>query len=65
MAIKSAPYYWVVCDVCGVSAQEGSEYSAWGDKGGAEEMVLDSDWHVEGGNHLCEDCTPMDRDEED
>ena len=31
MSVKSAPYYWLVCDApgCGVSSTEGSEFAAW------------------------------------
>lgn len=56
MSVKSEPYFWVTCDLCGVSAQEGSEHSAWVDSEQAEEEAEYSDWHVEGSNHLCPAC---------
>lgn len=61
--IASAPYYWVVCDVCGVSAQEGSDYSAWSDRDTCEIEPGEMDWHIEGGNHVCPDCLPGDRED--
>lgn len=58
MSIKSKPYYWVECDFpdCGVSAQEGSDYTAWGDVDTAEETARDADWWTsEGGEqHYCD-----------
>jgi hypothetical protein len=57
--IKSAPYYWVVCDGCQVSAQEGSDYAAWAE----EQMALDAGlhedsgwWAPDGGGHYCPAC---------
>lgn len=64
MSIQSAPYYWVACDVCGISAQEGSDYTAWKDRDTCEIEPEASGWHIEGGNHVCEDCTPAWREDE-
>jgi hypothetical protein len=61
--IKSAPYYWIICDGCGANAQEG-DYSAWKEVEGAEAEAEASDWTIEGGRHLCPACQP-DEDEED
>jgi len=63
--IRSAPYYWVTCDVCGTNAQIDSDYSAWVTGGDAEESAEEFDWCVEGGNHVCPDCIPPLPDEDD
>ena len=57
MSIKSAPYYWLTCDEpdCGVSSCEGTEHSAWQDKGYALDGALDSDWIEVEGKHYCDD----------
>jgi hypothetical protein len=49
MSVKSKPYYWVVCDWpgCGMSAQEGSDYSAWSHRLDALEAALDADWWID------------------
>jgi hypothetical protein len=57
VTIKSAPYYWAVCDRCG-DRHEYEEYTAWADADTPDDMAQDSGWHVEGGNHICEDCIP-------
>lgn len=58
MAIKSEPYYWVVCDGCGERADYG-DWTAWADENTAVEMAESSDWGwltAEDGRHLCMDC---------
>ena len=55
MSLKSKPYYWVICDICGVSAQSG-DFTAWSDQVVPEDEAEDAGWHCEGGNHVCEDC---------
>lgn len=44
MSLQSRPYYWVTCDYpgCGVSAEEGGDYTAWQDPGYAASSALDS-----------------------
>lgn len=46
MSIESKPYFWVTCDWegCGVSAQEGSDFSAWADLSQAVEDAENGDW---------------------
>jgi len=56
MSIKSAPYYWVECDGCAVSAAEGGDYSAWSDKASAEIEPEAMDWLKIAETHYCEDC---------
>lgn len=54
--IKEVTYYQVICDLCGANAGEASDYSAWSNPGSAEEDAGFSDWHIEGGNHICSEC---------
>lgn len=58
MALRSQLYWWAECDVCGLSAQDGSEFSALGDKGSATESAENSQWTVlidgERIVHLCQ-----------
>ena len=67
MSIKSAPYYWMVCDGCGVSAQDGQEFTAWQDKAGAVASACDAGWlTTEDGRHWCEmSCTTWSDDEDE
>lgn len=51
--IRSAPYYWVTCDLCGVSS---TDRTAWPDEESAVLSAQDDLWHVENGNHLCGPC---------
>jgi hypothetical protein len=64
MSIKSAPYYWVVCDGCGANAQEDDDYAAWCDDGQAESAAADREFtRTEDGRHWCEKCTTWGEDE--
>ena len=58
MTLREAIYYTAVCDLCGKD-HDHYEYTAWGDAGQADEAADDSDWHVEGGNHICYYCVPV------
>lgn len=67
MSLKSAPFYWVICDGCGSrSPTEDSEVSAWSDAATAVEDAENGDWveyerNTEAGEtniHLCYVCTP-------
>jgi hypothetical protein len=57
MSLKSAPYYWVECDDCGVKSTEGGEYTAWDDAGTAEQDALDSEWIQVAGKDYCYECS--------
>ena len=51
--------YHVVCDGCGVDAQEGSDYVAWAERDTARNYwpADDSDWWTDGADRdLCSDC---------
>lgn len=55
--IKSAPFYFVVCDGCGRKANEYSDYEAWSDVDGAVFEATESGWTTDGeGRHHCHKC---------
>lgn len=66
MSIREVTYYQVACDEpgCQVATDAlGSEYSAWGDPGGAEEewesyngLAFDG-WHFCGEHRLTHECS--------
>jgi len=53
--IKEVTMFTVVCDNCGMSADEGTEYSAWTDKVGAVEAAIGNDWE----NLIDKDYCPL------
>lgn len=54
MSIKSAPYYWAVCDCCGERADYG-DFSAWSDEGQARDYDEASFQYIDGAD-LCAAC---------
>lgn len=69
--IREVTFYQVICDGCGASAHEASDYDAWGTPDGALLEAEDFDWvmpDAEGlgigpgrlalGPHYCPKCTP-------
>jgi len=59
--LKNVTMYTVICDNCGVDVNEDAEYSAWNDKGYAEETAMNADWirevsSMEEDKHYCPDC---------
>jgi hypothetical protein len=59
MSVKSATFHWLECDRCGCRvASEYGEGMVHHEVREAEDAATDQDWHVEGGHHLCESCTP-------
>ena len=57
--INSAMMHWVTCDRCGARVEgEYGEGMVHDDQTHAVDAADDQDWHCEGGNHLCEECTP-------
>lgn len=61
MSIKSAPYYWLECDGCGVRhAPGGGEYSAMADAAYVvDEAVDEDDWTTDGQRHHCPTCPAL------
>ena len=60
MSIEAVEMYRVVCDRCGVSADEGTDYCCWTDAEGAEASMND-DWLSTEGKHYCGDCRFLSR----
>lgn len=54
--IKEVTMFTVVCDNCGAESGDDSEYSAWNDKGFAEDNAMDCGWYKEEDKHYCEKC---------
>jgi hypothetical protein len=54
MTIKSAPYYWVICNNCGKRHEE--DFSAWDDPALALDNAIDSEWTTDGIRHNCPKC---------
>ncbi len=48
--------YTVVCDNCGVDANEHEEIGAWGDKEYALDSAMESDWTEIYDKHYCNNC---------
>lgn len=46
MAVKSEPYFWVVCDGCGVSSTKGTDYAAWAGENTALIEAEESGWRL-------------------
>jgi hypothetical protein len=64
MSYRSAPFWWLVCDLCGATSTEGSEHVAWMDQSQAVDDAECGDWWVEDGNHLCAQCVPEDQEDQ-
>jgi hypothetical protein len=61
MSLKSAPYYWVECDRCGIKASEGCDIEAWRQDWAAYDDASNADFkEVQQGSeatlHFCIDC---------
>jgi hypothetical protein len=59
VSVKSAPFYWLVCDRCGVKSTEDSHFAAWADEGQAYDEANDRGWVSIPGGDFCEDCSPV------
>lgn len=59
MSLKEAPYYWVVCDECGVSANAETDYAAWAEPGTAYDSAIDAEFSLGiDGKDYCWKCSP-------
>ncbi len=65
MSYEEVPMYRLVCDRCGLSAQEGGDYYAWADKDSAKAEAEDANWLFTGDGEFCEDCTTWDEKRDD
>ena len=60
MSVKSAPYYWIVCDGCGQRLPHcGGEYTALDSRDDAIEEAYASDWTTDGVRHHCPNCPTL------
>jgi len=62
--IKELKTYTVLCNNCKQSADEGSEYSGWGDESQAYEVAENADYIVHEGLDICPDCYSYGEDDE-
>jgi hypothetical protein len=60
MPVKSAPYYWVECDNCGIRCEYG-EFAAYGERSIAVDEAVDVyDWTADGGDRFhCPKCSEL------
>jgi hypothetical protein len=57
MSYKHIDMWTVICDGCGASADDDTEYSAWAEKEHAQMSADDAWWlTVPGNKHHCEIC---------
>ena len=63
MPIKSALYYYAVCDNCGERADY-DEFTAYEDAGQAADVAVHLGWTKAGEILHCPDCPPLGEDEE-
>jgi len=61
MSIAEVIMFRVICDRCGVSAQE-DEFYAWADKDQAISEAESGDWLIRDDGHWCLRCTIYDGD---
>lgn len=61
MSLKTLTAYTVVCDGCGESADEGTDWSCWLDETGAVDSASNAEFlSTDDGKHYCLDCTEWD-----
>lgn len=59
MAVKSAPYYWLVCDGCGKRVEYDGEYCALDNVSDAIRFSLEMEWSTDGTKSHCSDCPAL------
>jgi hypothetical protein len=64
MPIKSAPYYYAVCDNCGERADY-DEFTAWEDPSQARDQAIAAEWTERDDRWHCPKCPPLDTDEDE
>ena len=63
MSTVEVKMFSLVCDRCGVDANEGTDYSAWGDDQTSRELAHDEGWiTTDDGKDWCCDCIEWDED---
>ncbi len=64
MSIEKVEMFTVVCDNCGKSADEGTDFSCWNDENHASEVAMESGFIKEGILHYCPECFDYDDDDQ-
>jgi len=67
--IQTVTMYKVICDRCGVDAEDGTDYYAWSFPDVAEEMAAAADWLIVAKDssecfHYCPGCIEWNEDEQ-
>jgi hypothetical protein len=60
VTVQEVTMYRVVCNRCGYSAQDGSDYYAWIEPGQAVDDADGDDWLIRDDGHWCRDCVVFD-----
>lgn len=60
MSIQKIEMYTCICDNCGKSADENTDYSCWGDTSIAKDVAMNADWITEGDKDYCPNCFEYD-----
>jgi hypothetical protein len=62
--IKELKMFTVICDRCGKSADDGTEYAGWGSEEGAWTVADEDNWIKHEGGDYCPDCYKYDDDDD-
>lgn len=60
MSIQKIEMYTCIFDCCGKSADEGTDYSCWGDSSFAKDIASNADWLIDGDKDYCNECYSYD-----
>lgn len=60
MSIQKIEMYTCICDNCGKSADEGTDYAGWSDSSYSKDIASNADWATEGDKDYCTDCYSYD-----
>ncbi len=61
--IKEVTMYTVVCDRCGKTADEGTDYSCWDEEFAARDVASEAGWIEHNENDYCPGCVEWNADE--
>jgi hypothetical protein len=57
MSLAQAPYYWLVCDTCGVRSTQADRFTAYDSVDTAIDRAEELGWAIEpGSRHRCATC---------
>lgn len=60
MSIQKIEMYTCICDGCGKSADEDTDYSCWGYSSIARDIASNDNWLIEDGMDYCPKCYSYD-----